>query len=124
MKADSDTIDRMPTRIRLQRTRGWRKPEGAVVVSRPSRWANPFRIGVDGEREDCLSLYQQALMNGALAFTVEDVQRELAGRDLACWCRPNERCHADVLMELANDGGAPSAGAERGVAAPNPRQSA
>lgn len=35
----------MPERIQLQRTRGWRKPDGAVVVSRPSRWGNPFRVG-------------------------------------------------------------------------------
>nr|WP_268825129.1 DUF4326 domain-containing protein [Mycobacteroides chelonae] len=34
----------MPERIQLRRTRGWRKPEGAIVVSRPSRWGNPFRI--------------------------------------------------------------------------------
>lgn len=33
-----------PERIQLRRTKGWRKPEGAVVVARPSRWGNPFRI--------------------------------------------------------------------------------
>lgn len=32
-----------PKRIQLRRTKGWRKPEGAVVVSRPSKWGNPFR---------------------------------------------------------------------------------
>jgi len=26
---------------------------------------------------------------------------ELRGKSLLCWCAP-ERCHADVLMELAN----------------------
>jgi hypothetical protein len=35
----------MPERIRLRRTKGWRKPEGAIVVSRPSRWGNPYRVG-------------------------------------------------------------------------------
>jgi hypothetical protein len=35
----------MPERIQLQRTRGWRKPEGAVVVARPSPWGNPFAVG-------------------------------------------------------------------------------
>lgn len=34
-----------PRRIQLRRTKGWRKPEGAVVVSRPTRWGNPFRLG-------------------------------------------------------------------------------
>ena len=32
-----------PQRVQLKRTKGWRKPEGAVVVSRPSRFGNPFR---------------------------------------------------------------------------------
>lgn len=29
-------------------------------------------------------------------------QIELAGKNLACWCKPGEPCHADVLLELAN----------------------
>lgn len=33
----------MPDRIQLHRTAGWRKPPGAVVVARPSKWGNPFR---------------------------------------------------------------------------------
>lgn len=36
-----------PRRIQLRRTKGYRKPEGAVVVSRPSRWGNPCRVWVD-----------------------------------------------------------------------------
>lgn len=32
-------------RIQLRRTKGWRKPEGAVVVARPTRWGNPFKVG-------------------------------------------------------------------------------
>jgi hypothetical protein len=26
----------------------------------------------------------------------------LRGRDLMCWCKLGEVCHADVLLELAN----------------------
>lgn len=33
-----------PRRIQLSRAKGWRKPEGAVVVSRPGRWGNPFEV--------------------------------------------------------------------------------
>lgn len=33
-----------PQRIQLRRTKGWRKPEGAVVVARPSKWGNPFPV--------------------------------------------------------------------------------
>jgi len=27
---------------------------------------------------------------------------QLRGKNLACWCKPGEPCHADVLLELAN----------------------
>lgn len=27
---------------------------------------------------------------------------QLRGKDLACWCKPGEPCHADVLLEIAN----------------------
>jgi hypothetical protein len=92
----------MPTRVRLRRAKGWRKPPGVIVVSRPSRWGNPFRVGVDGDAADCVAAYRRALLAGDLAITVDDVRHELAGRDLACWCRPGSPCHADVLLELAN----------------------
>ncbi len=35
-------------------------------------------------------------------FTLDDIRRELGGRDLACWCPPPEPCHIDVLLEIAN----------------------
>lgn len=38
----------MPERVQLRRTKGWRKPEGAVVVARPSRWGNPWAAGDPG----------------------------------------------------------------------------
>ena len=31
---------RPPQRIQRKRTRGWRMPEGAVYVGRPSKWGN------------------------------------------------------------------------------------
>lgn len=106
-----------PRRIQLRRTRGWRKPEGAVVVARPTRWGNPYRIGdlnpyaatdefPDGApmtAEEVVALYAMGV-----AFLPESAFAPLRGRDLACWCplvdatgRPVP-CHADVLLELAN----------------------
>jgi hypothetical protein len=35
----------MPDRIQRKRTKGWRKPEGALYVGRGSRYGNPFKIG-------------------------------------------------------------------------------
>jgi hypothetical protein len=37
--------DRQPIRIHRERVKGWKLPEGAVIVTRPSRWGNPFAIG-------------------------------------------------------------------------------
>ena len=34
-----------PVRIQRKRTAGWRMPEGAVYVGRPSKWGNPFKVG-------------------------------------------------------------------------------
>lgn len=45
---DDAAADRPPVRIQRQRTAGWRMPDGAVYVGRPSLWGNPFAI--DGER--------------------------------------------------------------------------
>lgn len=92
----------MPTRIQLRRTKGWRKPADALFVARPTRWGNPFRVGVHGSRAECVELYRAALETGELGFTSRDVQQALAGRDLACWCPTAEPCHADVLLEIAN----------------------
>lgn len=35
----------MPERLRLSRRRGWKLPEGARSVARPSRFGNPFLVG-------------------------------------------------------------------------------
>lgn len=34
----------MPERIQLRRTKGWRKPPGSIVCSRPTRWGNHFVV--------------------------------------------------------------------------------
>ena len=94
----------MPERIRLSRAHGWRKPEGSVVVARPSGWGNPHRVqeSTPEAHQAAVELFHADLLSGRLDFTIDDVQRALAGRDLACWCAPGLACHADVLLEVAN----------------------
>lgn len=44
---------------------------------------------------------------GPVTFTyppVEEIRAELGGRDLMCWCRTSDPCHADVLLSLAAGG--------------------
>lgn len=104
-----------PQRIRLSRAKGWRLPAGAVVVSRPTPWGNPFVVGRDGTSEQCVYLYRN-LIAGYVCLTCKTdlaSQREamkfaythlgeLRGKSLACWCNLDKPCHADVLLELAN----------------------
>lgn len=46
-----------PRRIQRRRTKGWRTPEGAIYVGRPTQWANPYLVGSrrlwGGGRGDC-----------------------------------------------------------------------
>jgi hypothetical protein len=91
----------MPNRIQLSRRKGWRKPPGAVVVARPHRWGNPYRVGVEArDRAEAVALYRQHLLDRQ--ELVEAAARELSGRDLACWCPLDQPCHADVLLEIGD----------------------
>lgn len=41
-------------------------------------------------------------ITAGLAPTLTEVVGELRGKNLACFCKLDEPCHADVLLELAN----------------------
>lgn len=99
---------RKPARVRLRRTKGWRLPAGAIKVDRTTRWGNPWRVGVDvATREQAVNAYRAGLEEGK-HVPLDEVRRHLAGHDLACWCKPGDPCHADVLLEIANQQGARS----------------
>ena len=93
-----------PTRIQYSRAAGWHRPSETVLVSGPTRWRNPFLIGADGtaNRERAVAEFRAALLEGRLEISVEDVQRQLKGQNLGCWCPLDRPCHADVLLEIAN----------------------
>lgn len=109
----------MPKRIQRKRSKGWKMPENTVYVGRPTRWGNPYHVGscyFDDEtgqtwehitRETATEFYQEAILHHypSVPFSVEDIVRELKGMDLACWCKPGDTCHADVLLQIANGGG-------------------
>jgi len=79
-------------------------PKDAVYVGRPSKWGNPFKIGKDGTREEVITKFKAYLM-GLINDGVQlDLEHDLRGKDLTCWCAPLP-CHADVLLELANKEG-------------------
>jgi uncharacterized protein DUF4326 len=76
-----------------------KQPTGTrVYVGRPSKWGNPFVIGRDGTREQVVAKYRAWIVRQPALMAA---LHELRGKDLVCWCAP-ERCHAEVLVELAN----------------------
>jgi Domain of unknown function (DUF4326) len=97
-----------PARIQLRRTKGWRKPEGAVVVARPSKWGNPWPVDPAGgipDRAAAVARFRDFVTGDydpAEYPSRNEIRAELAGRDLACWCPVGGPCHGDVLLEIAN----------------------
>ncbi|MDD5510628.1 MAG: DUF4326 domain-containing protein [Dehalococcoidales bacterium] len=77
-------------------------PEGAVYVGRPSKWGNPYKIGVHGTREQVIETYRKWIRHCIKDNPKVYDLSELRGKDLVCWCHP-QPCHADVLLELANN---------------------
>ncbi len=94
-----------PVRIQLSRKKGFNLQEHsrsinglpAKAVARPSLWSNRFRIGEYGNRHQCVHAFRMQMKEYA-----DVVREQLAGFNLACWCRPGDECHADVLLEIAN----------------------
>jgi len=110
-----------PTRIQLSRKKGWRMPENTVKVDRTTKWGNPYAV-LNGDAEGAVerfrrlfdeapSRYRHLVLNiasgrpgfgeGAL-LDMKLALPTLRGKNLACWCKIGEPCHADVLLELAN----------------------
>ncbi len=102
----------MPKRIQRSRRKGWRMPENAVYVGRPTKFGNPFRLV---SKIESVKRYE-----GWLRYLCTDpdllLRREwildnlemLRGKDLCCWCSIYDGsgrrvpCHADILLEMAN----------------------
>lgn len=107
----------MPTRVQQKRSKGWRMPPDTVSVARPCIYGNPFSV-VPTQKpgtttgggyvavptvEDAIECYRLWLAENPDGQNVaERARAELHGRNLACWCKLGDPCHADVLLELVN----------------------
>lgn len=112
-------------RLRLSRRKGYSLQAAsaqinglpAVKVDRSTHFGNPFVVGRDGTAAKCVELYQYTLA-GYIAVAqgpeiaellrcrhlIETTLGSLEGKNLACWCRLDKPCHADVLLRIANGG--------------------
>jgi hypothetical protein len=89
-----------PRRFQRTRRKGASLPAGVVVVTRPTKWGNPYPLNMG--RGEAVGRYREDLLSGRLEISIDDVRRELRGRDLACYCPLDGPCHADILLEIAN----------------------
>ena len=121
-----------PIRVQRRRVKGWRTPtcscgcgKPAIYVGRGSPWGNPTRVTPCTSAACLVQTHWHVLYpNGtksvsfsqgmALVRAAETYREtvtpqlyarivtDLRGHDLMCWCRLDQPCHADVLLELAN----------------------
>jgi hypothetical protein len=110
-------------RVQLSRRKGWKMPSNTVVVARPSRWGNYYRVGQPMCRETVRRWGHRLQAFSNLDYSCRDaddavrrfagvvgfdeaiwpkLREELRGKNLACWCPLGQPCHADVLLALAN----------------------
>ncbi len=76
----------------------WAKARDLFIkVDRGTQWGNPYKIPLDGSREEVIDKYRELLNRGTLMKRVG----QLKGRALGCHCAPRA-CHADLLAEAAN----------------------
>jgi hypothetical protein len=119
-----------PIRIQRRRTAGWHMPPNTVYVGRGTPFGSPFPVargtstscGVsktiwvvgtfDGPAmwvRDSRDEAQRIAVDAYRAWVfqqpeiLEMIWRDLRGKNLACWCPLDRPCHADVLLELANE---------------------
>lgn len=75
--------------------------ETYVRYADPDELVELFRLTLTNPTPGMLMAFPSG--GGNLAkVTVAEIQAELRGRDLACWCPLDQPCHADVLLEIAN----------------------
>jgi len=108
----------LPVRLALSRRCGFRLQEASrainglacIVVARPTRWGNIFKVGVDRDAAQCVERFA-GMLAGECASETERAWRaralknrdQLKGKNLGCWCAPDAPSHADILLRFARD---------------------
>lgn len=111
------TTTTKPCRIQRKRSDGWKLPEGALCVTRPGKWGNPFKAGETIASDSPLWPYASATVPGGTrglasirmlravdviaAYAAWFYEQpglmtaawdELGGRALACFCKVGDPC--------------------------------
>lgn len=79
-----------------------------VMVDRGTIYGNPFRIGVDGDRNEVIDKCRLWVL-GVLPAPdgrrppTEDEINQLRGLRIGCWCKPLA-CHGDLYVSILEGG--------------------
>ena len=115
----------VPIRVQRSRKKGSKLPTNTKCVDRTTKWGNPYKVNkhdgryyIEDNEGNCWgSLDGYANKRTAMAKAVEcysgwidgmvlskklDIN-ELKGHNLACFCELTKPCHANILIEKAND---------------------
>lgn len=106
-------IEMKLVRVQRKRTKGWRMPPNTIYVGRPTEYGNPYQIGRDGSAAECVEKYRRDWLDTLrsarmhprhppMPFGKPVYLGPLKGKNLACFCRLDQPCHADILLEIAN----------------------
>ena len=118
--------------VRIQRSRQHKQisPNGLPIkyVGRGSKHGNPFKVELLYNKSWCITttygMQCEVLMvnickpfydnkEAAVIDAIKCYQewrkgdeasiKELVNSNLSCWCKLSEKCHGDILLELANN---------------------
>lgn len=92
-----------PVRIQRKRTKGWKMPANTASVTRPGPWGNyaAIRLG-QPTGQPAVDAFRTWLDTEASGAWKANARKALRCMNLMCWCKPDEPCHADVLLEFVN----------------------
>lgn len=76
--------------------------DGERYPKQDSPFANPFKVGKDGTRDQVIALYEDYILTKLKDDKIKlDALKSLQGKTLGCWCSP-EPCHGDILLRIVD----------------------
>lgn len=116
--------------VQRKRSLGFKLPANTICVNRPLKYGNVYKVvngGIygynslskewvfievaDDNREvaasRAIALFDEYIHGRPhllipCPYTVEDIKRELKGKNLACFCPVGSPCHRQILIKIAN----------------------
>tara|TARA_R100000781_G_scaffold5959_1_gene6406 strand:- start:1067 stop:1321 length:255 start_codon:yes stop_codon:yes gene_type:complete len=73
--------------------------KNCIKIDRSTIFGNPFRIGIDGNREEVIKKYEEWIIKDEQLILRNKMKKELKGKILGCWCKPLP-CHGDIIIKI------------------------